>query len=131
MRDLIKSYKNAHVVEKSFWFDDRSVALSVRTDFNKSKKKLLDIVKYPILTEKTMGLFERNQYSFAVNSKADKIAIKSALEQLFDIKVISVNTSVLRLKKCRSRLNVGKKARYKRAIVTLSKESSMTLIEEE
>jgi large subunit ribosomal protein L23 len=64
-----------------------------------TKRNLLDIVKYPILTEKTIRLIEQNQYSFAVDSKADKSVVKSAVEQLFDVKVISVNTSVLPLKK--------------------------------
>ena len=45
-----------------------------------SSKSLLDLIKYPILTEKTSRLIEQNQYSFAVDRKADKISIKSAVE---------------------------------------------------
>jgi ribosomal protein L23 len=41
-----------------------------------SSKSLLDLIKYPILTEKTSRLIEQNQYSFAVDRKADKISIK-------------------------------------------------------
>jgi large subunit ribosomal protein L23 len=41
---------------------------------------LLGIVKYPILTEKTIRLIEQNQYSFAVDRKADKTAVKAAVE---------------------------------------------------
>jgi large subunit ribosomal protein L23 len=95
------------------------------------QRNLLDIVKYPILTEKTIRLIEQNQYSFAVDSKADKTAIKSAMEQLFDVKVISVNTSLLSLKKRRVGKYIGKKARYKRAIVKLASEDSINLFEEE
>jgi len=95
------------------------------------QRNLLDIVKYPILTEKTIRLIEQNQYSFAVDSKADKTAIKSAMEQLFDVKVISVNTSLLSLKKRRVGKFIGKKARYKRAIVKLASEDSINLFEEE
>ena len=94
------------------------------------QRNLLDIVKYPILTEKTIRLIEQNQYSFAVDSKADKTAIKSAMEQLFDVKVISVNTSLLPLRKRRVGKFIGKKARYKRAIVKLVPEDSITLFEE-
>ena len=47
-----------------------------------NQKPLLDIVKYPILTEKTIGLIEQNQYSFAVDPKADKPMIKLAIEKL-------------------------------------------------
>ena len=96
-----------------------------------SQRALLSIVKYPILTEKTIRLIEQNQYSFAVDSKADKTAIKSAMEQLFDVKVISVNTSLLSLKKRRVGKYIGKKARYKRAIVKLASEDSINLFEEE
>jgi large subunit ribosomal protein L23 len=75
-----------------------------------TQRDLLDIVKYPILTEKTIRLIEQNQYIFAVDSKADKSAIKSAVEKLFDVKVISVNTSLLPLKKRRVGKFIGKKS---------------------
>ena len=77
-----------------------------------TQKDLLDIVKYPILTEKTIRLIEQNQYSFAVDSKADKSAVKSAIEQLFDVKVVSVNTSLLPLKKRRVGKFIGKKKTF-------------------
>ena len=96
-----------------------------------TQKDVLDIVKYPILTEKTIRLIEQNQYSFAVDSKADKTSIKSVIEQLFDVKVISVNTSLLPLKKRRVGKFIGTKSRYKRAIVKLASEDSIKLFEEE
>ena len=96
-----------------------------------NQRPLLDIVKYPILTEKTIRLIEQNQYSFAVDLKADKISVKFAIEQLFDVKVISVNTSFLPLRKRRVGKYVGKKPRYKRAIVKLAPQNSITLFEEE
>lgn len=92
---------------------------------------LLGIIKYPILTEKTIRLIEQNQYSFAVDSKADKTAIKYAVENLFDVKVVSVNTSLLPSKKRRVGKFIGKRAQYKRAIVRLAAENSITLFEEE
>jgi large subunit ribosomal protein L23 len=95
-----------------------------------TQKNLLDIIKYPILTEKTIRLLEGNQYSFAVDSRADKSAVKLAVEQLFDVKVISVNTSLLPLKKRRVGKFIGKKARYKRAIVKLASGDSISLFEE-
>jgi large subunit ribosomal protein L23 len=95
-----------------------------------TKRNLLDIVKYPILTEKTIRLIEQNQYSFAVDSKADKSVVKSAVEQLFDVKVISVNTSVLPLKKRRVGKFIGNRARYKRAIIKLASEDAINLFEE-
>jgi large subunit ribosomal protein L23 len=95
-----------------------------------NQKDLLSIVKYPILTEKTIRLIEQNQYSFAVDRKADKTDIKSSIEQLFDVKVISVNTSLLPLRKRRVGKFIGKKARYKRAIVKLASEDTIVLFEE-
>lgn len=91
---------------------------------------LLGIIKYPLLTEKTIRLIEQNQYSFAVDKAANKKLIKSAIEQLFDVKVISVNTSVRPLKKRRVGKFIGKKPLYKRAIVKLASEDSITLFED-
>ena len=101
------------------------------TYMQSTQSDLLGIVKYPILTEKTIRLIEQNQYSFAVDSKADKDSVKSAIEQLFDVKVISVNTSLLPLRKRRVGKYIGKKSRYKRAIVKLASEDSIKLFEEE
>ena len=96
-----------------------------------SQRDLLGIVKYPILTEKTIKLLEQNQYSFAVDPKANKNAVKYAVEELFDVKVTSVNTSLLPLRKRRVGKYIGTKARYKRAIVKLASEDSISLFEEE
>ena len=95
------------------------------------QKDLLGIVKYPILTEKTIRLIEQNQYSFAIDPKANKNNVKSAVEQLFDVKVLSVSTSSLPERKRRVGKFIGKKSRYKRAIVKLASEDSIKLFEEE
>jgi large subunit ribosomal protein L23 len=95
-----------------------------------NQKNLLNIIKYPLLTEKTIRLIEQNQYSFAVDVKTDKTLIKDAIEQLFDVKVVSVNTSLLPVRKRRVGKFIGKKARYKRAIVKLASEDSITLFED-
>ena len=95
-----------------------------------TQRDLLDIVKYPILTEKTIRLIEQNQYSFAVDAKADKSSVKAAVEQLFDVKVVSVNTSLQPLRKRRVGKFIGTRARYKRAIVTLVSEDSITFFED-
>ena len=98
---------------------------------NSNQRPLLEIVRYPILTEKTIRLIEQNQYSFAVTPKADKPTIKIAVEQLFDVKVLSVHTSLQPLRQRRVGKFIGKKARYKRAIVKLAPEDSISLFEEE
>ena len=99
--------------------------------YQSNQRNLIDILKYPILTEKTIRLIEQNQYSFAVDKKANKMDVRNAIEQIFDVKVISVNTSLLPLRKRRVGRFIGKKARYKRAIVKLASEDSITLFVEE
>ena len=93
-------------------------------------KSSIDLIKYPILTEKTIRLLEQNQYSFAVTPKADKVSIKMAVENLFNVKVVAVNTSKQPLRKRRVGKFIGKKAQYKRAVVTLAPENSITFFEE-
>jgi large subunit ribosomal protein L23 len=92
-------------------------------------KSFIDLIKYPILTEKAVRLFKQNQYSFAVSRKADKAVIKAAVETLFDVKVISVNTSTPQKKKRRVGKFVGEKAQNKRAIVTLKPGDSINILE--
>ena len=96
-----------------------------------SQRDLLGIVKYPILTEKTIKLLEQNQYSFAVDPKANKNAVKYAVEELFDVKVTSVNTSLLPLRKRRVGKYIGWKSQYKKAIVTLAEGDTINLFAEE
>jgi large subunit ribosomal protein L23 len=78
------------------------------------------IIKYPIITDKATRLLENNQYSFVVERDSDKITIKTAIESLFNVKVIKVNTCHLPRKKKRVGKYIGWKPQYKKAIVTLS-----------
>lgn len=78
------------------------------------------VIKYPIITDKATRLLETNQYTFVVDRYSDKIAIKSAIEDLFDVKVIKVNTCRLPRKKKRVGKYIGWKPNYKKAIITLS-----------
>jgi len=66
--------------------------------FNRSSA---DIIKYPIITDKATRLLVNNQYSFAVNPKADKLSIKTAIEIFFNVKVMKITTSHLPKKKKR------------------------------
>lgn len=86
-----------------------------------------NIIKYPIITDKATRLLENNKYSFIVNPKSDKLAIKEAIEFLFNVKVIKVNTAHLPRKKKRVGKYIGWKSQYKKAIVTLSDEDSINL----
>ena len=89
-----------------------------------------DTIKYPLITDKATRLLENNQYSFIVNPKSDKIAIKSAIEYLFDVKVTKVNTCQLPRKKKRVGKYLGWKSQYKKAIVTLAEGDTINLFAE-
>ena len=78
------------------------------------------IIKYPIITDKATRLLENNQYSFIVDRYSDKLTIKTAIEYLFNVKVVKVNTCHLPRKQKRIGKYIGWKAQYKKAIVTLS-----------
>lgn len=79
-----------------------------------------EIIKYPVITDKATRLLEKNQYSFIVDRYADKIKIKSAIEDLFDVKVLKINTCNLPRKKKRVGRYIGWKSQYKKAIITLA-----------
>ena len=78
------------------------------------------VVKYPIITDKATRLLENNQYSFIVDRYSDKLTIKAAIEYLFNVKVIKINTCRLPRKKKRVGKYIGWKPKYKKAIVSLS-----------
>ena len=80
----------------------------------------VQIVKYPLITDKATRLLENNQYTFIVDRYSNKISIKSAIEYLFNVKVIKVNTCNLPKKQKRVGKYIGWKSQYKKAIVTLS-----------
>ena len=77
------------------------------------------IIKYPIITDKATRLLENNQYSFVVDRYSDKISIKTAIENLFNVKVIKINTCRLPRKKKRVGKYIGWKPQYKKAVVYL------------
>lgn len=81
---------------------------------------LENVLLKPLLTEKTSKETEAyNRYSFVVNTKANKNQIKSAVEKFFDVKVVSVRTSVLPGKTKRAGRGNKKSASVKKAYVQL------------
>ncbi len=87
-----------------------------------------DIIKGPIITEKTSNLKEKeNSITFSVDIKANKVQIKQAIEKIFNVKVESVNTVNVRPKKKRVGRYVGKTNKVKKAIVKLKEGSSIEL----
>jgi large subunit ribosomal protein L23 len=82
-----------------------------------------DILLAPVISEKSYGLLEENKYTFVVSPGANKTQIKIAVEKVFGVKVVSVNTINRQGKRKRTRTGYGKRKDTKRAIVTLSAES--------
>lgn len=90
------------------------------TNFKKFLHNSPQIIKYPIITDKATRLLENNQYSFVTDRNSNKSTIKTTIENLFDVKVIKINTCTLSRKKKRVGKYIGWKPQYKKAIVTLS-----------
>lgn len=78
-----------------------------------------DVLIRPVISEKSMGLMEENKYTFIVDSKANKVEIKYAVQELFKVKVEKVYTLKVRGKKRRQGHFVGKTPDRKKAIVQL------------
>lgn len=95
------------------------------TEYN--PRDLADLVIRPIVTEKATILMEQNKYVFDVIIKATKPQIRAAIESLFEVKVVAVNTLRPPRKKRRVGRFLGYKPQYKRAIVTLAPGDSITL----
>ena len=79
-----------------------------------------DIILAPVVSEKSYGLLDQNTYTFVVTPTANKTEIKIAIEQIFGVKVTSVNTMNRKGKVRRTRTGVGKRPDTKRAIVTVA-----------
>jgi len=83
-------------------------------------KSSYDIVKNILRTEKSSGqMASDNKYFFRVDGKANKIQIKHAIEEIFNVKVIKVNTLIMNGKWKRLRYQSGQTPDWKKAIVTL------------
>jgi large subunit ribosomal protein L23 len=78
-----------------------------------------DILLAPVVSEKSYGLLDEGKYTFVVDPRANKTEIKVAIEQIFSVKVASVNTINRKGKTRRTKFGMGKRKDTKRAIVTL------------
>ena len=86
--------------------------------------KYYDVILKPVITEKSMAGMGEKKYTFLVHTEANKSMIKEAVEKMFDgAKVKKVNTMNCEGKKKRRGMVVGKTAKTKKAIVTLTEDS--------
>lgn len=88
--------------------------------------KMVDLVKYPVITQKTyIALFKNRQYTFDVDLRLTKPQIKKIFETLFYVDVISINTHIPPRQKIRVGLAQGYRPNYKRVIITLKEGQSI------
>ena len=89
-----------------------------------------DVIIRPLVSEKTTSAMADNKYTFLVDARADKTQIKRAVEEIFGVKVMGVNT-VRQLGKMR-RMGVfrGRRPSFKKAIVTLQEGQKIKVFEE-
>ena len=112
--------------------------MNFMTNINEKQKKwievlelnntlsMVDLVKYPVITEKTyLSLYKNRQYTFDIDKRLTKTQIKKLFSSLFKVDVIAVNTHIPPRKKIRVGMAQGFKPTYKRAIITLKEGDSI------
>ena len=82
-----------------------------------------DIIRKPVITEKSMAAMAEKKYTFIVHKNANKVQIKKAVEEVFGVKVEKVQTVRTMGKTKRMGVHVGKRADQKKAIVKLAEDS--------
>ncbi|MGN0035487.1 MAG: 50S ribosomal protein L23 [Coriobacteriales bacterium] len=85
------------------------------------------IIIRPIVSERSYDMIELNRYTFEVTKGAKKIEIAKAIEEIFDVNVVKVNTLNVKPKKKRVRRDYGYTRTWKKAIVTLAEGDSIEL----
>ncbi len=91
------------------------------------RESMYDIIRAPVVTEKSTQGSENNQVTFRVSRNATKPQIKRAVEGLFSVKVTKVNTLNMKGKVKMFKGRPGKRADYKKAIVTLAEGTSIDI----
>ena len=92
-----------------------------------SRERMYQTILSPLITEKATAMSERNQVAFRVTLDATKPEIRAAVEGLFNVKVLAVNTMVVKGKTKRFRGREGKRSDWKKAMVRLSEGQSIDL----
>ncbi len=91
------------------------------------RERMYQIILAPVITEKATALGERSQYVFRVPLEATKPEIKAAVEGLFGVRVLAVNTMVVKGKRKRFRGRPGQRSDWKKAMVRLAEGQSIDL----
>lgn len=94
---------------------------STQSSLNTQEK--YDLIKRPIITEKSLEVTDKKVYTFEVDKKATKPEIKAALEEVFEVKIKAIRTSVVKKKPKTVGKYSGYRSGYKKAIVKLTDDS--------
>ena len=88
-----------------------------------------DVIIRPVVSEKSYAGLEQNTYTFLVDTRANKTEIKQAVQAIWNVRVLSVNTMNRKGKTKRFRFTRGKRPDEKRAVVTLAEGDSIEIFE--
>ena len=88
-----------------------------------------DVIIRPVVSEKSYSALEANRYTFLVHPDANKTEIKEAIQKIWNVQVVGVNTMKRKGKVKRSRYVTGRRADQKRAVVTLAAGDSIEIFE--
>ncbi len=90
-------------------------------------KDALEIIIRPIITEHSYDMMEKGVYTFEVAKSANKIEVRKAVEEIFNVKVTKVNIINVKPKPKRVRYQIGKTRAWKKAMVTLAEGDTIEL----
>ena len=90
-----------------------------------------DVILAPVVSEKSYSLLDQNAYTFVVHPEANKTEIRQAVEAIWDVKVIGVNTVNRKGKSKRFRYTMGKRPDTKRAVVKLAEGDKIEIFEQQ
>ncbi|MDP9342315.1 MAG: 50S ribosomal protein L23 [Actinomycetota bacterium] len=88
-----------------------------------------DVIIRPVVSEKSYAALEANRYTFLVHPEANKTEIKEAIQKIWNVQVLSVNTLMRKGKVKRQRYVTGRRSDQKRAVVTLAAGDSIEIFE--
>ena len=88
-----------------------------------------DVIRRPLVTEKTMAGMREGRFTFEVDLHANKVEIRKAVEEIWPVNVVAVNAAVVRGKVRRQGANAGKRPDWKKAIVTLREGQTISAFE--
>lgn len=90
-----------------------------------------DVILAPVVSEKSYSLLDNNAYTFQVHPDANKTEIRQAVESIWGVKVVNVNTLTRKGKTKRFRFTQGKRSNTKRAVVKLAPGDKIEIFEQQ